>query len=156
MVDVDISSAGLVYEWVITDYVKSLLADDKTISVSLGDLGAMGETIQFSGKESAANIPKLNILINANYSSQYTIGTERGLFKIYSNSAQGLFCIENANGTEFSYEIDSVQRKMIASGINIEYFRAEVDLSGIEQRIYFVLMETINGRSNYMIVIQYD
>ena len=61
LASVNIAASGKYYEWDVTNYVKSVIADNKIFSFGLSDPSNSENLIIFNSKESSTNLPQLVI-----------------------------------------------------------------------------------------------
>jgi hypothetical protein len=72
---------------------------------------------------------------------------------IYPNPTEGLFYIKNPSEGEFSYEIYSINGKMVKGKYHISASTTEVDISGLSKGIYTVKVSSAEKSTTHMLML---
>ncbi|MFC2081085.1 T9SS type A sorting domain-containing protein [Bacteroidota bacterium] len=109
------------------------------------------EAVSFDGEPTQA--PILNVTFNTNPLAVNPIRDEISN-SIYPNPAEGILNIQNPSTDKFSYEIYTINGKLVARRNNITGSTTEVDLINFAKGVYFVNVKNAEKTKTHKLILK--
>ncbi len=110
------------------------------------------EAVSYDGTPSQA--PILNVTFTEGGGTGVNSGHAELSSLIYPNPSEGKLNIKNPSTDKFSYQIYTINGKLVESRYNITGSTTEVDLSNLEKGMYFVNVRTTEKTETHKLILR--